>query len=159
MTATYTFDVFASLDGYGAASANWSGCWGKQGKELLDHRLALYRAEVNSLRVAVVGRGPAGCYAIKELIGVEGIEVDVYERLNTPFGLIRAGVAPVAHHHAVIYAVGTGLGRYLNIPGETASGIYSAADFVSWYNEHPDHARSQSDLSGERAVRTMTAGC
>jgi dihydrofolate reductase len=42
MTATYTFDVFSSLDGYGAASANWSGYWGKQGPELLDHRLALY---------------------------------------------------------------------------------------------------------------------
>ena len=37
MTATYTFDVFSSLDGFGAASANWSGYWGKQGPELLDH--------------------------------------------------------------------------------------------------------------------------
>jgi dihydrofolate reductase len=43
MTATYTFDVFCSLDGYGAAGGNWSGYWGKQGPELLDHRLALYR--------------------------------------------------------------------------------------------------------------------
>src|SRR3954447_5846006 len=42
MTATYPFDVFSSLDGYGAASANWTGYWGKQGPELLDHRLALY---------------------------------------------------------------------------------------------------------------------
>ena len=45
MTATYTFDVFSSLDGFGAASANWTGYWGKQGPELLDHRLALYSAE------------------------------------------------------------------------------------------------------------------
>src|ERR687894_2196681 len=45
MTATYTFDVFSSLDGYGAASADWAGYWGKQGPELLDHRLALYGAE------------------------------------------------------------------------------------------------------------------
>src|SRR4030095_7250766 len=45
MTASYTFDVFSSLDGYGAASANWTGYWGKQGPELLDHRLALYEAE------------------------------------------------------------------------------------------------------------------
>src|SRR4051794_10077207 len=45
MTATYTFDVFSSLDGYGAASANWSGYWGKQGPELLDHRSALYGAQ------------------------------------------------------------------------------------------------------------------
>jgi len=45
MTATYTFDVFTSLDGFGAASANWTGYWGKQGPELLDHRLALYEVE------------------------------------------------------------------------------------------------------------------
>ena len=45
MTATYTFDVFSSLDGYGAASADWSGYWGKQGPELLDHRLDLYGGE------------------------------------------------------------------------------------------------------------------
>jgi dihydrofolate reductase len=42
MTVTYTFDVFTSLDGFGGASGNWSGYWGKQGPELLDHRLAVY---------------------------------------------------------------------------------------------------------------------
>ena len=42
MTATYTFDVFMSLDGFGAATGDWGGYWGKQGPELLDHRLALY---------------------------------------------------------------------------------------------------------------------
>ena len=44
MTATYTFDVFASLDGYGSfgPDGDWGGYWGKQGPELLDHRLALY---------------------------------------------------------------------------------------------------------------------
>lgn len=45
MTATYTFDVFTSLDGFGAASANWSGYWGKQGPELLAHRLAQFDQE------------------------------------------------------------------------------------------------------------------
>jgi dihydrofolate reductase len=45
MTATYTFDVFCSLDGYGSHSGNWGGYWGKQGPELLDHRLALYGEE------------------------------------------------------------------------------------------------------------------
>ena len=44
MTATYTFDVFSSLDGYGAAGGDWTGYWGKQGPELLAHRLALYSA-------------------------------------------------------------------------------------------------------------------
>jgi dihydrofolate reductase len=45
VTATYTFDVFSSLDGYGGASGDWGGYWGKQGPELLDHRLAVYGAE------------------------------------------------------------------------------------------------------------------
>jgi len=45
MTAPYTFDVFSSLDGFGSHSGDWGGYWGKQGPELLDHRLALYGAE------------------------------------------------------------------------------------------------------------------
>jgi len=45
VTATYTFDVFSSLDGYGTHSGNWGGYWGKQGPELLAHRLALYDTE------------------------------------------------------------------------------------------------------------------
>ena len=45
MTATYTFDVFSSLDGYGSASGNWGGYWGKQGPALLAYRLAVYNAE------------------------------------------------------------------------------------------------------------------
>src|SRR5687768_18533249 len=45
MAATYTFDVFSSLDGYGAAGGDWRGYWGKQGPEFLDHRLALFEGE------------------------------------------------------------------------------------------------------------------
>ncbi|MFF6827487.1 dihydrofolate reductase family protein [Streptomyces longwoodensis] len=45
MTATYTFDVFSSLDGFGAAGGDWTGYWGKQGPELLEHRLAQYGEE------------------------------------------------------------------------------------------------------------------
>ena len=45
MTAIYTFDVFSSLDGYGSASGTWGGYWGKQGPEMLERRLALYREE------------------------------------------------------------------------------------------------------------------
>jgi dihydrofolate reductase len=45
MTATYTFDVFSSLDGFGSHSGDWGGYWGKQGPQLLDHRLALFGAE------------------------------------------------------------------------------------------------------------------
>jgi dihydrofolate reductase len=43
MTATYTFDIFCTLDGYGSYSGgDWGGYWGKQGPEWLDHRLAVY---------------------------------------------------------------------------------------------------------------------
>ncbi|MFI9455080.1 dihydrofolate reductase family protein [Amycolatopsis sp. NPDC052450] len=42
MTATYTFDVFSSLDGYGSHTGDWGGYWGKQGPEFLEHRLGLY---------------------------------------------------------------------------------------------------------------------
>jgi dihydrofolate reductase len=45
LTATYTYDVFTSLDGFGAAGGNWTGYWGKQGPELLDRRLALYEQD------------------------------------------------------------------------------------------------------------------
>ena len=45
MAATYTFDIFSSLDGYAAHSGNWGGYWGKQGPEFLERRLALYREE------------------------------------------------------------------------------------------------------------------
>jgi dihydrofolate reductase len=46
MTATYTFDVFSSLDGFGGVSGgDWGGYWGKQGPELLDHRFASYGPE------------------------------------------------------------------------------------------------------------------
>ena len=142
------------------------------------------------LRVAVVGAGPAACYAAGELIGIDGVEVELFEKLPTPYGLIRSGVAPdhqhtksiadlfepalasprlgayfnvevgsdlthddlLAHHHAVIYAVGAHLSRDLNMPGEELPGSHAAADFVGWYNGHPDHAGHKFDLSGRRAV-------
>jgi dihydrofolate reductase len=48
MTATYTLDIFSSLDGYGSyrEPGDWGGYWGKQGPELLDHRLALYGGDL-----------------------------------------------------------------------------------------------------------------
>ncbi|KAB8190808.1 deaminase [Nonomuraea phyllanthi] len=47
MTATYTFDVFCSLDGYGSYNSrgDWGGYWGKHGPEFLDRRLAVYGEE------------------------------------------------------------------------------------------------------------------
>lgn len=50
----------------------------------------------NPLRVAIVGSGPAGFYAAEHLLKQEehAIEVDMFDRLPTPYGLVRAGVAP-----------------------------------------------------------------
>lgn len=50
-------------------------------------------AHLGGLRVAVVGSGPAGSYAAEHLLG-SGAEVDIFERLLTPLGLVRFGVAP-----------------------------------------------------------------
>ncbi|TCN54066.1 ferredoxin--NADP+ reductase [Rhodococcus sp. SMB37] len=47
-----------------------------------------------TLRVAVVGAGPAACYAVQELLERSDVEVEMFDRLPTPFGLVRAGVAP-----------------------------------------------------------------
>ena len=46
MTATYTFDIFSSLDGFGSYNehGDWGGYWGKQGPELEAHRRAVYGA-------------------------------------------------------------------------------------------------------------------
>jgi dihydrofolate reductase len=67
MSATYTFDVFTSLDGFGSYNSNgdWGGYWGKQGPEFLDRRLALYAEEqrmvlgANTFRQFVQALGPS----------------------------------------------------------------------------------------------------
>ena len=67
MTATYTFDVFSTLDGFGSydSDGDWGGYWGKQGPEFLDHRLALYSEEqrmvlgANTFRQFVQLLGPS----------------------------------------------------------------------------------------------------
>ncbi|MGV9675332.1 FAD-dependent oxidoreductase [Nocardia sp. NPDC003482] len=146
--------------------------------------------ELGTLRVAIVGAGPAACYAADELLRRADVEVEMFDRLPTPWGLVRAGVAPdhpgtktvsnmfdsafrrdtlqyhlnvevgqhisheelLAHHHAVIYAVGASTDRRLGVPGEELPGSHSATEFVAWYNGHPDFAERTFDLSGERAV-------
>ena len=49
----------------------------------------------NPLQVAIVGSGPSGFYAAEALLrGRSGIRIDMFDRLPTPFGLVRGGVAP-----------------------------------------------------------------
>jgi ferredoxin/flavodoxin---NADP+ reductase len=145
-----------------------------------------------ALTVAVVGSGPSGFYASAALLdlGQHDVHVDMYERLPTPWGLVRAGVAPdhpkiksvsavydrtAAHprfryfgnvevgrqvtrqeltdrYDAVIYAVGAQDNLSLGIPGEQLPGSVAAANFVGWYNGHPDHAGDEFDLAVRRAV-------
>ena len=142
------------------------------------------------LTVAIVGSGPAGMYAADELLTQSGVRVNVFDRLPTPYGLVRAGVAPdhqrtksittlfdrissdrrftyylnvevgqqvshsdlLAHHHAVIYAVGASGDRRLDIEGIGLPGSGSATETVAWINGHPDFAGRSVDLGHERVV-------
>jgi dihydrofolate reductase len=72
MTASYTFDVFSSLDGFGGVSdASWGGYWGKQGPEFLDHRMALYGEEQRMVFGANTYR------AFAEMLASSGPEAEV----------------------------------------------------------------------------------
>jgi len=67
------------------------------------------------LRVAVVGSGPAGFYAAGALLGGEApVEVDLIERLPTPWGLVRLGVAP---DHPKIKSVSRAFEKIATQPG------------------------------------------
>ena len=145
-------------------------------------------------KVAVVGAGPAGYFTAQALQNSQTedltFEIDMLERLPTPWGLVRSGVAPdhpkiktVAKvfekiaaepgfrlfgnvelgkdvsleelrdvYDVVVIATGSSLGRKLGIPGEDLIGSISAADFVPWYNGHPDFTSLEVPLDGEVAV-------
>jgi ferredoxin--NADP+ reductase len=69
----------------------------------------------DALRVAVVGSGPAGFYAAGALLDAEpGFEVDMIERLPTPWGLVRLGVAP---DHPKLKSVSRAFERIAEKPG------------------------------------------
>jgi ferredoxin--NADP+ reductase len=148
------------------------------------------RARRRPLTVAIVGSGPAAMYAADELLTQPGVRVNVFEKLPTPYGLVRAGVAPdhqntkrvtrlfdrvsghrhfrfylnvevgeqlshadlLAHHHAVLYAVGAPDDRRLDIDGMGLPGTGTATELVAWINGHPDFADLPVDLGHERAV-------
>jgi len=138
----------------------------------------------HTLRVAIIGAGPAGIYAgnilgkaVRDAGGTVG--VDLFDTLPAPYGLIRYGVAPDhprikgivtslhemldagsirflgnvgygtdlslddlrAHYHAVIFATGAIRDAVLPIPGTDLPGCFGAADFVSWFDGHPDAPR------------------
>jgi ferredoxin/flavodoxin---NADP+ reductase len=148
------------------------------------------RARRRPLTVAIVGSGPAAMYAADELLTQHGVHVNVFEKLPTPYGLVRAGVAPdhqntkrvtglfdqvaghrrfrfflnveigrhlshadlLAHHHAVLYAVGAPDDRRLDIDGMGLPGTGTATELVAWINGHPDFTDLPVDLGHERVV-------
>jgi ferredoxin--NADP+ reductase len=145
-------------------------------------------------KIAIVGAGPAGYFAAQALQNSQSDEltfaIDMIERLPTPWGLVRSGVAPdhpkiktvakvfekiaiepnfrlfanvelgkdvfasdlIERYDAVVMATGSAVGKKLGIPGENLKNSISAAEFVPWYNGHPDYADFDIDLSGKVAV-------
>jgi len=147
-----------------------------------------------SIRVAIVGGGPAGIYAADILTKSEAdVSVDILERLPAPFGLVRYGVAPDhprikeiikaldrvlakdeirflgnvnygvdvklddlrEYYDAIVFSTGAKADRELGIPGEEHS--IGAADFVSWYDAHPDDAPAW-DFEGATSVAVVGVG-
>jgi len=138
MSATYTFDVFSSLDGYGSASANWSGYWGKQGPELLDHRLGLFSTEQRMVFGAKTHR------LFAEMLASSTEDSEVRDPWVTAMWKMPATV------------VSTTLQEPLDWPNATvASG--DAIDVVARLKEESDvPLRSHGSLSMNRAL--MAAG-
>ena len=145
-------------------------------------------------KVAIVGAGPSGYFSAQALQNLETedlkFSIDLIERLPTPWGLVRSGVAPdhpkiktvskvfekiatagnvrlfgnvelgkdifledlKQNYDAVILATGSSVGKKLGIPGEKLKNTLSAAEFVPWYNGHPDYKDFPIDLSGSTAI-------
>ena len=55
-------------------------------------------------------------------------------------------------YDAIVLAVGAPRDRKLGIPGEDKTGVFGSADFVGWYNGHPDFTELKPDLSTETVV-------
>ncbi|KAF3333118.1 NADPH:adrenodoxin oxidoreductase [Carex littledalei] len=140
---------------------------------------------------------PAGFYtADKMLKAHQGAQVDLIDRLPTPFGLVRSGVAPdhpetkivvnqfsrVASHDrcsffgnvslgssvslselrqtydVVVLAYGSESDRSLGIPGKDLKGVYSAREFVWWYNGHPDYCEMAPELCNSDTAVVLGQG-
>jgi dihydrofolate reductase len=138
MAATYTFDVFSSLDGYGSHSGDWGGYWGKQGPELLDYRLALYGQKQRIVFGANTYR------AFAQMVASSTEESDVHDPWVTRMRNLPATV------------VSTTLKAPLDWPDATlVSG--DAIDVVAQLKEESEvPLRSHGSLSMNRAL--MAAG-
>ena len=139
MTATYTFDVFSSLDGFGSYDGgDWGGYWGKQGPEFLDRRLTLYGEEQRLVFGANTYR------QFVRLLGPSTEESEVSDPVNSRLRRLPATV------------VSTTLQGPLDWPNATVvSG--DTADVVARLKEESEvPLRSNGSLSLNRAL--MAAG-
>ena len=148
---------------------------------------------MTTLRLAIVGAGPAGIYAADILLKQQrefDVSIDLFDQLPAPYGLVRYGVAPdhprikgiitalrdvldrgdirifgnvrfgtditlddlKRHYNAVIFSTGAIRDADLDIPGIDLQRSYGAADFVSWYDGHPDVPRDWPLESSSVAV-------
>ena len=145
-------------------------------------------------KIAIVGAGPAGYFTAQAFQNAQTDDltftIDMIERLPTPWGLVRSGVAPDhpkiktvskvfeksaktegfrlfanvelgkdvslkdlrEQYDAVVLATGSAAGRKLGIAGEDLQNVLSSADFVPWYNAHPDFTNIKVDLNTDTAV-------
>ncbi len=142
--------------------------------------------------IAIIGSGPAGYYTAEGAQKQWGdhVQVDVFDRLPVPYGLIRTGVAPdhqsikgVSRRYekvaltdnvrfvgnvsigedvtigdlsklydAIVLATGAPNDKSLGLPSEDLGNVFGSAEFVGWYNGHPQFAGLAPDLSGKHAV-------
>ena len=140
MTATYTFDVFCTLDGFGSygPDGDWGGYWGKQGPEFLDRRRELYGTDQR----LVLGANTYRMFA--QIFGTSTEEPDP----DDPNTRMRNTPATV---------VSTTLDGPLDWPGGANVVSGNAVDVVAGLKEESDRPlRSHGSLSMNRAL--MAAG-
>ncbi|VFA95935.1 NADPH-ferredoxin reductase fprA [Nocardia farcinica] len=93
--AVYAEDELpAQLDRYREINADWFARHPMTTDLPLPAPPARLPAHLGTLRVAIVGTGPAACYAAEHLLAAGNVEVEMFDRLPTPWGLVRHGVAP-----------------------------------------------------------------
>jgi len=79
--------------------------------------------------------------------------VSVGSPSDHPDGSSISLTSVLRHYNAVVFAYGASKDRTLGIPGESLNGVYSAREFVGWYNGLPEHAALAPDLTqGDEAV-------
>jgi ferredoxin--NADP+ reductase len=126
---------------------------------------AQVHARRQPLTVAIVGSGPAAMYAADELLTQHGVRVNVFEKLPTPYGLVRAGVAPdhqntkkatqlfgrVARHRHFGFYLNVEIGKHLS-----HAELLTHHHAVLYAVGAPDDRRLDIDGMGLPGTRTAT---